>query len=131
MNRSHLWKFLLIAFLIVWSLSEITPFKSKNLIDQFDQSALTPDATFNDIVKRARDLETNNPTGYVPATYSNLLVAIGQADIQKYFPSNFVENAEGRSPQQVILNRLQREAAGRFKLGLDLSGARRGPWKWT
>lgn len=122
MNRSHLWKLLLVAFLIVWSLSEITPFKSKNLIDQFDQSALTPDAAFNDIVKRARDLETNNPTGYVPATYSNLLVAIGQTDIQKYFPSNFVENAEGRPPQQVILNRLQREAAGRFKLGLDLSG---------
>jgi SecD/SecF fusion protein len=122
MNRSHLWKFLFVVFVLVWSITEMLPPTARNLIDQFDQSAVSPDATFNAIVTKARQSESNNPTGFVPLTYSNLVNAIGTTDIRKYFPSNFLDKAEGRAPQTVILNRLQREAAGKFKLGLDLSG---------
>ncbi len=122
MNRSHLWKFLFVVFLIVWSISEIYPPKARNLIDQFDRSGMNVDAAFTNIVGKARVLETNNPTGFVTRTYSNLITAVGTTDIRKYFPTNYLDNAEDRPAVNVILARLQREAAGRFKLGLDLSG---------
>ncbi len=122
MNRSHFWKFLFIVFVLVWSITEMLPPTARNLIDQFDRSAENSDAAFNAIVTQARLSESNNPTGFVPLTYSNLVNAIGTTDIRKYFPSNYLENAEDRPAVSVILNRLQRDAAGRFKLGLDLSG---------
>jgi SecD/SecF fusion protein len=122
MNRSHLWKFLFVAFVIVWSLTEIYPPTARNLVDQFDQSASNVDPAFTSIVSKARQLETNNPTRFVTRTYSNLVAAIGVTDIRKYFPTNYLEKAEGRPPVNIILARLQREAAGQFRLGLDLSG---------
>jgi hypothetical protein len=73
MNRSHLWKFLFVVFVLVWSITEMLPPTARNLIDQFDQSAVSPDATFNAIVTKARQSESNNPTGFVPLTYSNLV----------------------------------------------------------
>ena len=39
MNRSHLWKFLIVLFVVVWSFSEIWPPKARNLDDKFDEMA--------------------------------------------------------------------------------------------
>ncbi len=50
-----------------------------------------------------------------------LQLAIGTNNIQKYFP--FIAGANNQiHPTTYILNRLQREAAGKIKLGLDLQG---------
>lgn len=126
MNRSHLWKFLFVVFTVVWAVTEIFPIKNRNLIDQFDKTAiLNPDAALNDVIKKARELESRNPAGIdTPTlTYSNLLAAIGTNDIRKYFPSNYVVPGSTTLPfNQAALNRLQREASSRFKLGIDLKG---------
>ena len=52
--------------------------------------------------------------------YDNLVEAIGTNDITRYFPSFGAK--EQLHPTTYILNRLQREAAGRIRLGLDLQG---------
>ncbi|MBN9689053.1 MAG: protein translocase subunit SecD [Verrucomicrobia bacterium] len=118
MNRSHLWKALFVAFVIVWSFSEILPPGPKNLILEFDRLATTGSTNLNAIVAQAQALEKQYPDR---GAYKNLLEAIGTNDIRGYFPTNFLAGAE-LNPTRAILNRVQREAAGKFKLGLDLSG---------
>lgn len=118
MNRSHLWKALFVAFVIVWSFSEILPPGPKNLILEFDRLATTGSTNLNAIVSQAQALEKQYPDR---GAYKNLLEAIGTNDIRGYFPTNFLAGAE-MNPTRAILNRVQREAAGKFNLGLDLSG---------
>ncbi|HAB18299.1 MAG TPA: protein translocase subunit SecD [Verrucomicrobiota bacterium] len=118
MNRSHLWKALFVAFVIIWSLTEILPPGPKNLIAEFDRLALTSDAKFTNIVGVAQELEVKFPDR---GNYRNLLEAIGTNDIRPYFPTNYLAGVEP-NPTRAILNRVQREAAGEFKLGLDLRG---------
>ena len=118
MNRSHFWKALFVAFVIVWSFSEILPPGPKNLILEFDRLATTGTTNLDAIISQAQALEKQYPDR---GAYKNLLEAIGTNDIRGYFPTNFMAGAE-MNPTRAILNRVQREAAGKFKLGLDLSG---------
>jgi len=118
MNRSHLWKALFVAFVIVWSFSEILPPGPRNLIKEFDRLATSGDTNFNAIITTAQELEKKYPDR---GGYRNLLEAIGTNDIRSYFPTNYLAGVE-LNPNRAILNQVQREAAGEFKLGLDLRG---------
>lgn len=118
MNRSHLWKALFVVFIIVWSFSEILPPRPRNLVQEFDRLAIASDTNFNTIITAAQQLDVEYPDR---GSYRNLLEAIGTNDIRSYFPTNYLVGAE-LNPTRAILNRVQREAAGKFKLGLDLQG---------
>jgi SecD/SecF fusion protein len=122
MNRSHFWKLVLILLVVAWSVSEIYPPTSKNLIEAFEQQSSTPNKTFDEIVKKAQQLDASNSDRAPGITYSNLLVAISTNDIRPFFPSNYVNAAVERDVTRGILNRVQRSAAGQFRLGLDLQG---------
>ena len=122
MNRSHFWKLVLILLVVAWSVSEIYPPTSKNLIEAFEQQSSTPNKTFDEIVKKAQQLDTSNMDRTPGITYSNLLVAISTNDIRPFFPSNYINAAVERDVTRGILNRVQRSAAGQFRLGLDLQG---------
>ncbi|HZQ46226.1 MAG TPA: protein translocase subunit SecD, partial [Verrucomicrobiae bacterium] len=52
---------------------------------------------------------------------ANLVEAVGTNDIARYFPQ-FRDIAAERNPSRAVLDRLQKEAAGKIKLGLDLQG---------
>jgi SecD/SecF fusion protein len=122
MNRSQIWRLVLILFIVAWSVSELYPPAARNLIDTFDRQSSTPDKTFDEIVKKARDLDASNIEHQSSVTYSNLVLAIGTNDVTRYFPTNYVNYAVERDPVRGVLNRVQRAAAGRFRLGLDLQG---------
>ncbi len=122
MNRSHLWKLVLILLVVAWSVSEIYPPTSKNLIEAFEQQSSTPNKTFDEIVKKAQQLDMSNRDRTPGITYSNLLVAISTNDIRAFFPSNYINAAVERDVTRGILNRVQRSATGQFRLGLDLQG---------
>jgi len=122
MNRSHLWRLILILFILAWSFSELYPPTPRNLVDTFDRQSATPDKEFDAIVRKARELDAANVEHASSVTYSNLVVAIGTNEITRYFPSNYVNYAVERDPVRGVLNRVQRAAAGRFRLGLDLQG---------
>ncbi|MCX8091743.1 MAG: hypothetical protein N3I86_12570, partial [Verrucomicrobiae bacterium] len=116
MNRNLLWKALFVALVVVWALYEIYPPKGRDLVEVFAQRARSTDATFSNILAQARALQKEHPE----RAYRNLLTAIGTNDITRYFPHIRLENE--LYPTTAILNRLQREASGRVKLGIDLQG---------
>ena len=118
MNKNNnLGRFILVLVIIAWALLAIYPPTSRDLVQEFARRAQNKDAAFTAILAQTAALQkagTNNE-------FTALQVAIGTNDLQKYFP--FVAGANNQiHPTTYILNRLQREAAGKIKLGLDLQG---------
>lgn len=102
---------------VVWSLFELYPPRGRDLVEVFREKAINRgDTNFTAIVQKAAALNRTAPD----KAYENLKDAIGTNDITKYFP--FYEAKNEVQPTTYILNRLQREAAGKIKLGLDLQG---------
>src|SRR5208283_5010509 len=110
----------LLAFLVLGSLWEMYPLTNRSLIQEFQKraDATTQDAAFRDIVKQAQALQAAKPDPL--REFADLRIAIGTNDIQKYFPYNNVKGQE--DPTYALLNILQRKAAGKIRLGLDLQG---------
>jgi SecD/SecF fusion protein len=117
-NPKFWWAF--IAFLVLWALWEIYPPSNQSLIaefqDQADHSAA--DAAFSKIVAGAQALQKANPEP--SREFGDLQTEIGTNDIQRYFPYMNVKGQE--RPTYALLNILQRKAAGKIRLGLDLQG---------
>ncbi len=109
------WKFLLVIFVVAWSLFELYPPKPRDLIQVFQELAEAPDATLNDIVAKATEAQKQNSNQFL-----NLLTATGTNDLARYFPDLVEEEAPDQT--RTILHRIQERAAGKIKLGLDLQG---------
>jgi SecD/SecF fusion protein len=119
MNKNNnLGRFILVLLIIAWAFIEIYPPTSRPLISEFASRAQNQDAAFKGILDRAYALQkagTNNQ-------YVALQMATGTNELVKYFPSFAGAAANQLHPNDYILNRLQREAAGQIKLGIDLQG---------
>ncbi len=118
MKRKNVWKWLVVAFVLAWALWEINPPTSRDLIEEFQGRAVNTDTNFTALVQRARELQKQAQAPN--RTFASLLEAIGTNNITRYFP--FVNPAAEEDPTLAVLHRLQREAAGKIKLGLDLQG---------
>ena len=116
MKRKNLWKWLLVIFIVAWSLWEIYPPTNRDLVEEFKSRAVNTDTNFTAILDRVQSLEKQAPG----RAFANLLEAIGTNDISRYFP--FVNVASETEPTLAILHRVQRDALGKIKLGLDLQG---------
>jgi SecD/SecF fusion protein len=116
MKSNDFWKSILVAFIICWSLYEVYPPTSRDLVQEFESRAAGRDTTFAGIVARLEPLQKARPD----LEFANLQEAIGTNDIQPYF--RFVDAKNKPDPNTFILNQLQRDAAGKIKLGLDLQG---------
>jgi len=117
MNRNNFWRFVIVILVIAWSLYELYPPRGRDLVEVFREKAVSrADTNFTAIVQKAAALNRTAPD----KSYENLKEAIGTNDITRYFP--FYNAKDEVQPTTFILNRLQREAAGRIKLGLDLQG---------
>src|SRR5664280_722801 len=116
MKQNNLGRFILVICIILWSLYQVYPPKSRDLLVEFSRRAENQDAAFKAIVAQAADYQkagTNNE-------FAALQAAISTNDIQKYF--SFIRATNQIHPNTFILNRLQREVSGKIKLGLDLQG---------
>ena len=116
MNQNNLGKFILVLVVLVWSLYEAYPPVGPNLADEFAARGVKRDQTFTNIVQRLEKLQAAAPQ----KTFANIQDAVGTNDITKYFP--FYEVKNDLNPTRAVLDRLQRESAGKIKLGLDLQG---------
>src|SRR5438034_2526324 len=116
MKRNNFWRLVLVVTVILWSLYEVYPPKGRDLVQVFREKAVNRDTNFTAIVQKAMALQKAAPD----KAYDNLKEAIGTNEIIRYFP--FFEAKSEAQPTTFILNRLQREAAGRIRLGLDLQG---------
>ncbi|HVZ17181.1 MAG TPA: protein translocase subunit SecD, partial [Terriglobales bacterium] len=101
---------------IAWSLYEMYPPVGRDLAKEFQAVAIRKDAAFSEMMRRFHELQDEHPE----RSFGNLAEAIGTNDISRYFPTFSV--ADQANPTRAILNRLQRETAGKIKLGLDLQG---------
>jgi SecD/SecF fusion protein len=119
MKKTKYW-WALIVFLVAWSLWEIYPPTSQNLIVEFRDQADSSkeDATFRKILETAQNLEKADPDPH--HQFADLTNAIGTNDIRPYFP--FADVHDQENPTYALLNMLQRRASGKIKLGLDLQG---------
>jgi len=115
--RNNLWRFTIVVLVVLWSVYEAYPPKSGDLVAHFEKKAraVPGDTTISNIVFTARELGKVNPE----KAYSNLQQAIGTNDITPFFSYDAKSQAR---PSAYILSRLQREVAGKVKLGLDLQG---------
>jgi SecD/SecF fusion protein len=85
-------------------------------VTAFQEKAVRQDTNFNQIVVRLKDLQKARPE----RTFANLVEAVGTNDLSYYFP--FYDVKGELNPTRAVLNRLQREGAGKIRLGLDLQG---------
>jgi len=118
MNKNNnLGRFILVLIIIGWSLMEVYPPSSRDLMKQFVSRAQNADAAFSNIVATATALQKSGTN----SEFMALKVATGTNNLLKYFP--FYPTAANQIfPNIYILNRIQREAAGKIKLGIDLQG---------
>jgi SecD/SecF fusion protein len=123
MNMNYTWKYLVIAavaalaFLSMWRPYERDP------IEVFQELALNKDQAFEETVTLAR----SNVTAAREAKLNdNPLVKLREAvtekklDLRTYFPRDAKPDA--KDPNADILARIERKAAGKIQLGLDLKG---------
>src|SRR5436190_1866537 len=117
MNQNNKFRWAAVIFLTAWAIYSFYPPQGRDLIAEFQDMASNKDTNFTAIVEQARNLEKELPN----RAYGNLTLAIGTNDITKYFPG--VKLVEGTKDQtRQILNKVQKNAAGKVKLGLDLQG---------
>jgi SecD/SecF fusion protein len=116
MKQNNRWRFILVVAIVAWSLFEIYPPTSRDLVQQFTSRAENPDAAFTNILQRLEPLQK----AATNSEFANLTEAIGTNDIQNYFP--FIDAKNVLYPTTYILNQIQRDASGKIKLGLDLQG---------
>jgi SecD/SecF fusion protein len=117
MKQNNTSKWLLVLFILGWAIYSLYPPSSRELVEVFSENASSRDTNFTAIVERARALDKAKPT----REFENLREAIGTNDITHYFPDIKLSQNEPQ-PTRTILNRLQKQAAGKIKLGLDLQG---------
>jgi SecD/SecF fusion protein len=116
MNRSHLWKLLIIVVVVGWAATEMLPLKSRPLIEVFQENVGKRDGVYSNIVARFAELQKASPQ----SEYKNLRDAIGTNDISRHF--DLVDVKGEKDPTMAILNALQKRGAGEVRLGLDLQG---------
>src|SRR6266536_2462196 len=118
MKRKNVWRSMLVVFVLAWALWEMNPPTPRDLIEEFQGRAVNTDTNFTAIVQRARELQKQAQAPN--RAFASLLEAIGTNNIARYFP--FVNAAAEEDPTLAVLHRLQRDSAGKIKLGLDLQG---------
>jgi SecD/SecF fusion protein len=116
MQRNNFWRAILVVFVTAWALYETYPPADRNLIDVFEEQATQKGTNFNAILKQARELDKQFPE----RNFANLRDAVGTNSLTNFIA--YSTTADSQDPNRAILNRLQRTAAGKIKLGLDLRG---------
>jgi len=117
MGKKNLWKWIIVLLVVVWSIYQLYPPKGRDIATEFQRRAIRRDVAYSNIVYELRRLQTQNPA----RAFGNLLDAIGTNDITRYF-AFWPEASKQPDPTRYILHRLQREGAGKIRLGLDLQG---------
>jgi len=118
MNQNHLWKLLIILFVVAGSIFFSYPPTGRDILTVFEEESLPQkhDATFTNIINEARQLAKEN-TNRPP--FSILKQVVGTNDIARYFPYDVKSE---KDPNMAVLYQVQKSAAGKLKLGLDLQG---------
>ena len=120
MKKSLIWRFIVLALvLLVWG-GSLFPLKDKPFYDVFQKEAKEKvDTQFEEIVKKAQEIDDSNPGSFVTPAKAVLRTANEmKIDLRDYISIYDQPNA----PNSAVVNYVRRRAAGKLKLGLDLRG---------
>ena len=117
MKRNNTTRAIIILLVLAWAIFEMQPPSDRPLVEVFEQEAVKKDGEFQKILEVAKTKAS--PTNAPAAQYRNLREAIGTNDLTQFF--NYSVAGE-KDPNRAIVNRVQREAKGQFKMGIDLQG---------
>ncbi len=120
MTRKNFWQLAAILLVLLLFVPFIFPPRGHDFTQDFLAQAKNRDAAFSNLVERFTAMQKTN----AGRAYGNLKEAIGTNDLMKYFPQYTAAKNE-KNPNGYILSRLQRGAAGKIRLGLDLQGGTR------
>ncbi|MEY2409446.1 MAG: SecD/SecF fusion protein [Verrucomicrobiota bacterium] len=120
MTRKNVYQLIATIIVLLLFVPFIFPPTGTDFTKDFMARARNRDAAFSNIVVTFDAMQKSN----VNRTYGNLKDAIGTNDLMKYFPGYAAAKNE-KDPNGYILNRLQRDSAGKIRLGLDLQGGTR------
>src|ERR1019366_1619775 len=109
MSRNNVWTFCFVVLIVCWSLYQINPPQSRDLVQEFSSHAVNRNPAFSNILQRLQPLQQSRPE----REFANLQDAIGTNDITQYFP--FFDAKNELYPNTYVLNQLQREASGKIK----------------
>jgi SecD/SecF fusion protein len=125
MNRNNYWRLAIVILVVVWSFVEMYPPVGGDLGEHFKEKAVDKykDAAYTNILEQYQKLQKVQPEQAPRRAFADLLTAIGTNDITRYFPqSEYAVTNNEDNPSREVLNRLQKEIAGKIRLGLDLQG---------
>ena len=105
----------IILLATTWAVFELYPPTGRDLIDVFQDQAIKRGPAFDKMVAEARKLRGDR----AELGFDSLKQASANVALTNYFP---VPRGEHRDLNRAILNQIQRAAAGKIKLGLDLQG---------
>src|SRR5580700_891009 len=98
MKQNNFGRFALVVCIILWSLYQVYPPTSRDLVQEFDRRAENRDATLTNILDRVSELQKAGTN----SEFAALQAAIGTNDIEPYFP--FVDAKNQLYPNTYILN---------------------------
>src|SRR5688500_10237432 len=116
MNRSYTWQAFIVLFLTVLCIARMYALGGKTVVPVGKEGAANLDTKSTTVVSEADRLE-RDCTG---RTFANLREVVGTNYITNYFPRIAV--AGKKDPTRHVLQRLQQDTRGKFRLGLDLQG---------
>ena len=116
MSRNNFWKWAVVISIVLWSLFQAYPPRNQDIGEVFSGNAINRNKDFDAIVSHYQAAQKTNSA----KSFANLVEAVGTNDLRNYFPQFDVRSET--NPNFAILNRVQRLAAGKIKLGLDLQG---------
>ena len=120
MTRKNVYQLIATGIVLLLFVPFLFPPVGHDFTEDFMARAKNRDAAFSNIVAKFEAMSKTNSN----RAYGNLKDAIGTNDLTKYFP-NYTAAKNEKSPTAYILNRLQRDASGKIRLGLDLQGGTR------
>ena len=117
-QNNNLVRFSVVVLVLLWSFFEMYPPLGTPLTTAFKERAVPNrrDATFTNIVTEMDKLAAAAPE----QAFANVVKAVGTNSITNYFP--FYGVKDELKPNRAVLDRLQRDAAGKIRYGLDLQG---------
>jgi SecD/SecF fusion protein len=118
MNKSYLWKFVVIAVVAIGSFWLMWPPYGRDVIEVFDSSAMGKNQAFNEAVALAK-AKVEQDARY-PLSKLREAVTEKKLDLRNHFPGYF--KPDSKNPNEEILNQIDRKSAGKIQLGLDLKG---------
>jgi SecD/SecF fusion protein len=119
MTRKNIWQFVFTIVVLVLFVPFLFPPTGHDFSQDFLAQAKNRDGAFSNIVHNFQAMQATNAN----RTYGNLKDAVGTNDLRRYFPN--INTKDQENPSAAILQRLQRNAAGKIRLGLDLQGGTR------